>query len=332
MLCACNVGHVSCANYEDFLNVFLPFGDIEDVVLVPNKSYSFVMFVEISSATRAYEALNGEIVSSLAQGLYLSFVQDIPKGIIRNNWKLCQSFPEGLQVVKHFVSEEEEDNIINGLDWKEEDKDNVLKNRQVRHFGKEFIYGSNTIASSTETMPFPLTWTPILQRSIDQGFQNRWPDQCTVNRYVPGSGIPQHTDNHNCCDDTILALSLGSDIIMNFTDLENHSPPQSVSILLPQRSLMVMTGRSRYAFTHGITSRKSDIYLDSNTNKLLCRARRERISLTFRKSISEACICPFPKNCPNQSKTQTMIGDENANKLEKLHVHQVYEKIGNVLL
>ena len=111
MLCACNVGHVSCANYEDFLNVFLPFGDIEDVVLVPNKSYSFVMFVEISSATRAYEALNGEIVSSLAQGLYLSFVQDIPQRIIRNNWKLCQSFPEGLQVVKHFVSEEEEDNI-----------------------------------------------------------------------------------------------------------------------------------------------------------------------------------------------------------------------------
>ena len=284
------------------------------------------MFVDISSATIAYEALNGEVVSSIAQVLYLSFVQDIPQSIKRNNWKLCNSLPEGLQVVNHFVSEEEEDNIINGLDWNE-GKENVLKNRQVRHFGKEFIYGKNEIEKDTgegQTIPFPLTWTPILQRTIDQGFQNRWPDQCTVNRYVPGSGIPQHTDNHNCCDDTIVALSLGSDIIMNFNDLENQA--QSVSVLLPQRSLMVMTGRSRYAFTHGITSRKSDIYLDT-TNKLLCRPRRERISLTFRKSISEACVCSFPKTCPNQSKSQTIVGDENANKLEKLHVHQVYEKI-----
>ena len=94
------------------------------------------------------------------------------------------------------------------------------------------------------------------------------------------------------------------------------------SIELPQRSLLVMTGRSRYAFTHGIASRKSDIYY---THKLVCRPRRERISLTFRQSIEKPCSCAFPKCCPNQSSSD--ITDDNANQLEKLHVHQVYEKI-----
>ena len=34
--------------------------------------------------------------------------------------------------------------------------------------------------------PFPESWTPLIQKSLDQGFQKLWPDQCTVNRYLPG--------------------------------------------------------------------------------------------------------------------------------------------------
>ena len=116
VLCACNVGHVSCANYEDFLDAFMPFGDLDDVVLVPNKAYSFVFFTDISAASRAYEALNGQIVSSLSQTVYLSYVKSVPESVKRTNWKLCtQNLPEGLTVVKDFVSEEEEANIIKGI-------------------------------------------------------------------------------------------------------------------------------------------------------------------------------------------------------------------------
>ena len=73
----------------------------------------------------------------------------------------------------------------------------------------------------------------------------RRPDQCTVNRYFPGQGIPPHVDNHECCDDTIMSLSLLSDVIMNFTDLESK---KMIPVNLPRRSLMVMTGRARYSF------------------------------------------------------------------------------------
>ena len=106
--------------------------------------------------------------------------------------------------------------------------------------------------------PFPDAWTPFLQRSLDQGYQKRFPDQCTVNRYLPGHGIPPHVDNHNCCDDTILSLSLGSDVIMNFVDLDDPDHP-TIPINLPARSLMIMTDQARYTYTHGIVPRKSDI-------------------------------------------------------------------------
>ena len=85
-----------------------------------------------------------------------------------------------------------------------------------------------------------------------------------------------------------------------------------------------MTGKTRYAFTHGIVSRKTDIIL-TDGNKLITRPRNERISLTFRKSIDYSCTCPYAKYCPAQN--QQKIGDENANQLEKLHVHEVYEQI-----
>ena len=73
----------------------------------------------------------------------------------------------------------------------------------------------------------------------------RRPDQCTVNRYFPGQGIPPHVDNHECCDDTIMSLSLLSDVVMNFTDLESK---KMIPVNLPRRSLMVMTGQARYSF------------------------------------------------------------------------------------
>ena len=109
---------------------------------------------------------------------------------------------------------------------------------------------------------------------------------------------------------------------MNFVDLTK--PAEILCVNLPRRSLLVMSGKPRYAFTHGIVSRKSDI-IAKEDNKLITRPRQERVSLTFRKSIQDPCSCIYAKYCPAQS--QQKIGDENANQLEKLHVHEVYEQI-----
>lgn len=63
-----------------------------------------------------------------------------------------------------------------------------------------------------------------------------------------------------------------------------HPDGCHVSVLLPRRSLLVMTGESRYVWSHGITPRKSDI-VTSPAGGLTLATRGTRTSLTFRKII-----------------------------------------------
>ena len=49
-------------------------------------------------------------------------------------------------------------------------------------------------------------------------------------------------------------------------------------LLLPRRSLLIMSGESRYAWQHGILARKSDLGADGSLLE-----RSQRTSVTFRK-------------------------------------------------
>lgn len=53
-------------------------------------------------------------------------------------------------------------------------------------------------------------------------------------------GIPFHVDTHSAFDDNILSLSIGSDIVMEFKKEEKRC-----SVLVPRRSLLIMTEESR---------------------------------------------------------------------------------------
>lgn len=77
-------------------------------------------------------------------------------------------------------------------------------------------------------------------------------------------------------DDYILSLSLGSDIVMDFRkeNIQN-------SILLKSKSLLIMSGESRYDWNHGITPRKFDIINTVDGPDIMCRGTR--ISVTFRR-------------------------------------------------
>ena len=140
-------------------------------------------------------------------------------------------------------------------------------------------------------------------------------------------GIPPHIDTHSCCDGQISSLSLGSDVVMNFS---GESGESSHSVLLPRRSLMVMSGRARYALRHSIATRKSDVVkVDEG---LTVRRRGTRTSLTFRKVLRGPCRCSFPKYCDSRTArsdsadVEAMARAEVAS-LERLHVHDVYESI-----
>ena len=121
-----------------------------------------------------------------------------------------------------------------------------------------------------------------------------------------------------------------------------HPDGHHVSVLLPQRSLMVMRGESRYDWSHGITPRKSDIVATQTFNNqtdshgceassggLTLQTRGRRVSYTFRKVIMER---QAPKHVTyGDDKQVTALEDtslpqtdKEAVALERKHVNKVY--------
>lgn len=89
---------------------------------------------------------------------------------------------------------------------------------------------------------------------------------------------------------------------------------------------------SRYAYTHGITPRASDILpaSQSGDNGLTLKKRELRISLTFRKILGGVpCACKFPAFCDSQKDKKILLDDSLAQALEDTHVHEVYEQIAD---
>ena len=65
------------------------------------------------------------------------------------------------------------------------------------------------------------------------------------------------------------------------------TPPSKVSIWLPPRSIVVLTGEARYVWKHSIAKRVQDQVI----NESKPRPRERRISLTFR-NIRQPAVDP----------------------------------------
>lgn len=124
-----------------------------------------------------------------------------------------------------------------------------MKNRRVFHYGYEFDYSSNRALKKTE--PIPIVITAFITKLIvsNASLANFKPDQVTVNVYEPGQGIPPHVDTHSAFEEPIVSLSLFSDVVLELRNCANLC--DSIGILLPRRSLMIMKGASRYRYKHG---------------------------------------------------------------------------------
>ena len=79
-------------------------------------------------------------------------------------------------------------------------------------------------------------------------------------------------------------------IVMNF----HHPGGTCVDVLVPRRALIIMTGESRFLWSHGITPRKSDVTVETNcqNQRRLTQIKRDtRTSFTFRALRHEPCQC-----------------------------------------
>jgi alkylated DNA repair dioxygenase AlkB len=183
------------------------------------------------------------------------------------------SLPRGLDYQANFITPEQEKQLLQAIDslpWLTDLK------RRVQHYGYRYDYKARRINSSMLAADLPDWGQKLALKLFTDGLAPFIADQLIINEYEPGQGITAHIDCEPCFEDVIISISLGSGCVMDFThtDTKAHIP-----VYLAPRSVVAMSGESRYEWKHGIAARRND-KVGSRT-----LPRERRISLTFRKVI-----------------------------------------------
>ncbi|KAK1938215.1 Alkylated DNA repair protein alkB 8 [Phytophthora citrophthora] len=272
--------------------------------------------------------------------MYVEFVmprkeQEARDRLLRVNNVQRSSDPPGLRVPglrfeAEFITEAQEAACVaffereNGAHWA-----NTIRARQVQHFGYEFNYDTRRCDPDQPMKePIPEVLLPIIEKIVESGVMDGdKPDQITVNEYLPGQGIAFHLDTHSAFTTTIASLSICSEVVMDF---RHPDGVRNEGVLLPARSLAVMSGASRYQWEHAIVPRTFDVIDGKQVS------RQRRISITFRKIRSGPCECSFPKYCDTlgregQESEEQETGEESISlaptAMEKQYVHEFYETV-----
>ncbi|XP_014783679.1 alkylated DNA repair protein alkB homolog 8 isoform X2 [Octopus bimaculoides] len=323
ILCVFNGGLDTGVSKEEIEEAFCEDVRAEEIIMLPQRPYAFICYLSTEDAVQAANKLNGTKLSN-GNNIYISFLKTIPSCLVPST-----DLPPGLILLKDFISEDYETQLISAIEWADCDNptQTTLKHRKTKHYGYEFLYSTNNVDPST---PLPCGIPPVCDKLISKvmqhGLINHCPDQLTVNQYLPGQGIPPHVDTPSAFEDGIVSLSLGSMVVMEF----HHSDGHHRSVILPQRSLLVMTGESRYIWSHGITPRKSDIVPLPDSSMTLVK-RETRISFTFRKLASENSMHTSETLIPAKTASENgkldpsalEIPETRAANLEVTHVHQI---------
>jgi alkylated DNA repair dioxygenase AlkB len=174
----------------------------------------------------------------------------------------------GMYILKEFITEEEEKELIDEIDsleWSNE------LNRRTQQYGYKYDYKSREVEGKAEEMPDKVAQ---IAKKITKHALMDMPNQCIINEYEPGQGITAHTD-HKSFGPVITTLSLLSAVKFNMKGAKNKS------FYIKPRTLVVLSGDSRFKYKHSIDSVKyDDIMLKSGEVNRIYRNRR--ISVTFR--------------------------------------------------
>ncbi|KAL2918697.1 hypothetical protein HK105_201531 [Polyrhizophydium stewartii] len=195
----------------------------------------------------------------------------------------------GLRLLRDFVSEADEAALVAAVDGRPWCGRGVAPNPELRRRTQQdgflFLYRTRTVVERLG--PLPPFVQPLVARMQAHGvFAAEPPNHLLVNEYDLGQGIMAHTDSTAIFGDTVTSLSLLSDCVMTFVDKATGA---SVPVVLPRRSLLVMTGHARTQCTHEI----SKDAVETAAGAVVHRDRR--ISLTLRTILPEAMPSPGPQ-------------------------------------
>ncbi|KAF9436691.1 hypothetical protein BGZ76_003225 [Entomortierella beljakovae] len=186
---------------------------------------------------------------------------------------------QGLEIINDFVTEKEEEALIQMLDAEQWAGKGIEPNpemkRRHQHYGGVFSYKLRRVVGNMEELPQMFDF--LTRRLLERKIYCKCPNSVIVNEYEAGQGIMPHVDAPKLFGPTISALSLLSDCIMTFQHVKDEN--LVFRVLLPKRSLVVMNGSSRYDYKHSISKDLIE-YLDGIE---IIRARR--VSITTRDML-----------------------------------------------
>ena len=182
----------------------------------------------------------------------------------------------GQWLFEDFVSEQEESELIELVDkgppsWQQRSGEKSNGYYLVKAWGVKPDYYLNTVTPAVYPMP---QWLLSLAERMRGGLplmSNFHPNEANAVKYIKEKDhwLKAHADHRSMSTELIVNLSLGGVATMTFGGTGTKSGTEH-RVVLPRRSLQVMSGDARYSMTHAIN--KGD-FLDP-----------QRISITFRHS------------------------------------------------
>ncbi|WP_461790486.1 alpha-ketoglutarate-dependent dioxygenase AlkB [Pedobacter sp.] len=196
-----------------------------------------------------------------------------PENIIKNDINPNNLEIPDLDYREGFITLEQEKDLLSCIysqPWLGDIK------RRVQHYGWKYDYRSRNLNYDMYLGPLPAWIKEIAEKLVKERLIQDEPDQVIVNEYRPGQGIANHVDCEPCFGNTIISLSLGCACAMNFIELKSKNRKE---VILKPRSVVAISDRSRYEWSHGIPARLADEIDGIRIN------REVRVSMTFRKTI-----------------------------------------------
>ena len=193
---------------------------------------------------------------------------------LANARTLNRSLPNGIFILHNFLSAEEESTLVSKLEhtlpnWKVSKWNGF---HLVKEWGRKLVYHGHrgragVMSRESQCFDIPTFLDPVVQRLVSTcgrlgGF---CPNECNANKYIVSEGhfISEHYDDRIMSGELLANISMGSDAYMEYSKgIERQR------LLLPQRSLQIVSGEARYNWKHGIPAG--------------CLVGGDRISLTFR--------------------------------------------------
>ena len=124
-----NGGLMCGVDRNQIVGLFQKFGNIDRLLMFPGRSFSFISFQTVSESVKAMETVHGRVLDCPSEfprpdvTFYLSFLESVPDKITIEN----QVKPAGLVLVEDFVTEAEEEGLIQALGWGIDGSENEIQ-------------------------------------------------------------------------------------------------------------------------------------------------------------------------------------------------------------